>query len=69
MDFNRLMTMVMSKFMKKFMSVALTKGLDYAARRGKRAAQMTESERAQANQGRQMADRAKQIRNATRRFF
>ena len=69
MDFNRLITMAMSMFMKRFISVAVDKGIDYAARRGKPEAEMTEAERANANQGRQMADRARQIRNATRRFF
>ena len=69
MDFNRLITMAMSMFMKQFISTAVDKGIDYAARRGKPEAEMTESERAAADQGRQMADRAKEIRNATRRFF
>lgn len=69
MDFNRLITMAMSMFMKRFISTAVDKGIDYAARRGKPEAEMTEAERNQASQGRQMADRAKQIRNATRRFF
>ena len=69
MDLNRLMTMALSLFMKRFISVAVDKGIDYAARRGKADAEMTEAERAQADKGRQMADRAKQIRNATRRLF
>lgn len=69
MDFNRLITMAMTMFMKRFISTAVDKGIDYAARRGKPESEMTESERSQAAQGRQMADRAKQIRNATRRFF
>lgn len=69
MDFNRLITMAMSMFMKRFIATAVDKGIDYAARRGKPEAEMTEAERASAGQGRQMADRAKQIRNATRRFF
>ena len=67
MNFNRLITMAMSMFMKRFIVTAVDKGIDYAARRGK--PKMTEAERASAGQGRQMADRAKKIRNATRRFF
>ena len=69
MDFNRLITMALSMFMKRFISTAVDKGIDFAARRGKPDAEMTEVERSQAAQGRQMADRAKKIRNATRRFF
>lgn len=69
MDFNRLITMALSMFMKRFIATAVDKGIDYAARRGKSESEMTEAERAQAAQGRQMADRAKQVRNATRRFF
>lgn len=69
MDFNRLITMALSMFMKRFIATAVDKGIDYAARRGKSESEMTEAERSQAAQGRQMADRAKQIRNATRRFF
>ncbi len=69
MDFNRLITMAMSMFMKRFIATAVDKGIDYAAKRGKPKAEMTGSQRSQAAQGRQMADRTKQIRNATRRFF
>lgn len=69
MDFNRLINMAMSMFMKRFIATAVDKGIDYAARRGKPNAEMTKAERNQADQGRQMADRAKHIRKATRRFF
>ncbi len=69
MDLNRLINMFMSIFMKKFVNLAVNKGIEYAASRGKPEAEMTDAERAQAQAGREMADRTKQIRNATRRFF
>lgn len=69
MDYSRLINMLVSMFMKKFVNTAVERGIDYAARRGKPEAEMTESERAQAASGRTFAQRAKEIRNATRRFF
>ncbi len=69
MNLNQLINMVMSIFMKKIVNMAVNKGVDYAARRGKPEAEMTEAERAQAQSARDMADRTKQIRNATRRLF
>ena len=69
MDLNRLINMLMSMFMKKIVNVAVDKGVEYAARRGKPEAEMSDAERAQAQAGREMADRTKQVRNATRRIF
>jgi hypothetical protein len=69
MDVNRLINMFMGIFMKKIVNLAMNKGVEYAASRGKPEADMTEAERAQAQAGRDMAGRTKQIRNATRRFF
>jgi hypothetical protein len=69
MDVNRLINMFMGIFMKKIVNLAVNKGVEYAASRGKREADMTDAERAQAQAGRDMAGRTKQIRNATRRFF
>lgn len=69
MDVNRLINMFMSIFMKKIVNLAVNKGVEYAASRGKPEAEMTDAERAQAQSGRDMADRTKKIRNATRRFF
>lgn len=69
MDLNKLINLLMRLFGRKLMNIAVNKGVDYAARRGKPESEMTEAERAQAASGRQMADRFKQVRNATRRFF
>lgn len=69
MDVNRLINMFMAIFMKKIVNLAVNKGVEYAASRGKPEAEMSDAERAQAQSGRDLADRAKQIRNATRRFF
>jgi hypothetical protein len=69
MDLNKLINMLMRQFGGKLMNMVVNKGVDYAARRGKPEAEMSEAERAQAASGRQFADRAKQIRNATRRLF
>jgi hypothetical protein len=69
MDVAKLINTLIRLFGRKLMNTALNKGIDYAARRGKPAAEMTEAERAQAQSGKQFASRAKQIRNATRRLF
>ena len=69
MDMNRLINMFMRLFGRKLIDMAVNKGIDYAASRGKPKSEMTEAERAQAASGRDMASRAKQIRNVTRRFF
>lgn len=69
MDIAKLINTLMRLFGRRLMNTALNKGIDYAARRGKPDAEMTEAERAQAHSAKQFASRAKQIRNATRRFF
>lgn len=69
MDFNRLITSLLRAFGGQLVNKAVHHGIDYVARRGKPAAEMTEAERAQAQSGRQFAQRARQVRNATRRFF
>jgi hypothetical protein len=63
------MNQVISMIMRKVMGRAIDAGIDYAARRGKPAADMTAAERAQAASGKKLAQNARQIRNATRRFF
>lgn len=69
MDFAKLINTLMRMFGRKLIHAAVSKGVDYAARRGKPAAQMTPTERSTAQNARQFAQRAKQIRAATRRFF
>ncbi|QUS36884.1 hypothetical protein GR316_04565 [Falsirhodobacter algicola] len=54
--------------MRMFMMKVMTKGIDYAARRGKDPATMTAEERAQAQSARGMAKRAQKIARITRRM-
>ncbi|MFM7332883.1 MAG: hypothetical protein ACKO2N_18260 [Tabrizicola sp.] len=65
MDLNGLLTMLARRFMGK----AVNAGIDYAARRGKPEAEMTPEEREQAQKGREMAARAKEIQKVTRRLW
>ncbi|HLQ17771.1 MAG TPA: hypothetical protein VK146_02235 [Tabrizicola sp.] len=65
MDLNGLIRLLTRKFLHK----AVNAGVDYAARRGKPEAEMTPEERAQAQRGREMAQRAKEISKVTRRFW
>ena len=65
MDWNRLLTMVTQMFIR----TAVDKGIDYAARRGKSDAELTPEERKQAEQGRALGQRAKEIAKVTRRFM
>jgi hypothetical protein len=69
MDMAKMINVFMRLFGNKLIGMAVNKGVDYAARRGKPQTEMTPAELAQANSARQFAQRAKQIRNATRRFF
>jgi hypothetical protein len=69
MDINRLINMLMRLFGRKLINAAVNKGINMAAARGKPEAQMTPAQRAQAAQGRKLAQTARQIRGATRRFF
>lgn len=58
--------------LRKLIAMALPflvkKGIDYAARRGKPAAQMTVKETQQANSARQIAKRARQAARVTRKM-
>lgn len=54
---------------KMFVRSAVDAGVDYAARRGKPEAEMTPEEREQAKNGRELAQRAKEISKVTRRLW
>lgn len=69
MDINKLITTIMRLFGRKLMNTAINKGIDFAARRGKTDAQMTDADRAQAQSGRDMAKRAQKMARASRRLF
>lgn len=62
----------MNGLFKKLIALALPflvkKGVDYAARRGKPAAQMTAKEKQQAKTGRDIAKRARQAARITRKM-
>lgn len=65
MDLNGLFRTLTRMFLNK----AMNAGIDYAARRGKPEAEMTPEERAQAQKGRELAQRAKEIQKVTRRLW
>jgi hypothetical protein len=69
MDITRLINTLMRLFGRKLIGIAVDKGIGLAAGRGKPESEMTQAQRAQAAQGRQLAKTARQIRSATRRFF
>lgn len=69
MDWTRLLNGLLNQFLRRFMNTAINKGIDHFAGGGKPAKEMTPEEREQARQGREMAQRVKQVRKATRRLF
>jgi hypothetical protein len=54
---------------KLFIRHAVDAGVDYAARRGKPESEMTPEEKAQAQRGRDLAARAKEVQKVTRRLW
>lgn len=69
MDWTKLLNGVLNQFLRRFMNTAINKGIDHFAGGGKTPKEMTPQERAQAGQAREMAQRVKQVRKATRRLF
>lgn len=65
MDLNGLFNMLTKMFVRH----AVDAGVDYAARKGKPEAEMTQEEREQANRARELAGRAKEIQKVTRRLW
>ncbi len=65
MDLNGLFNMLAKMFIRQ----AVDSGIDYAARRGKPESEMTPEEKEQAQKGRDLAARAKQVQNVTRRLW
>ena len=64
MDFNRLINMVINTVLRRFINT----GINFAAKRGKSNADMTQNDHAQANAGREMAKRARKAARVTRRL-
>jgi hypothetical protein len=54
---------------KLFIRHAVDAGVDYAARRGKPESELTPEEKAQAQRGRELAARAKEVQKVTRRLW
>jgi hypothetical protein len=69
MDWTRLLNGVLNQFLRRFMNTAINRGIDHFAGGGKDPKDMTPAEREQAKAGRDLAQRAKQVRKATRRLF
>jgi hypothetical protein len=65
MDLNGLFRMLTRMFLQK----GINASIDYAARRGKPEAEMTPEEKAQAQRGRDLAARAKEVQKVTRRLW
>ena len=63
-----LTAMIINTFVRKAVNTGITKGIDYAARRGKAPAQMTDADRDQARSARDLAKRAGKAARITRRL-
>lgn len=68
MDFSRIIQMILNRLLRRAVNTAVDHGIDYAARRGKPADQMTAADHAQAQEARVMAKRARQAAKLTRRL-
>ncbi len=69
MDLNRIINMIVNTFVRRAVNGAINTGIDYAARRGKAPEDMTPEERAQAQDAKKTAQRARKMQRATRRLF
>lgn len=67
MNTNQIIRMLMRIF-RPFINRGINAGIDYAARRGKPAEEMTPEERKQAAQGKEMTRRARQMARMGRRM-
>lgn len=66
---DRIINMILNRFIGQIINRAISGGISFAARRGKDPAQMTEAERAQAKAGQDLAQKARKISRASRRLF
>lgn len=73
MNVNQIVNMVIRRLTHVFVNKGVDAGIDLAARRGRSRDEMTDDERAQAarqaQQGKSLARRARQIRRIMRRLF
>jgi hypothetical protein len=68
MDLSRIIQMVVNILLRRFMGRAINSGIDYAARRGRDASELTQAEREQAKSAKDLAQRARKLSRLTRRF-
>jgi hypothetical protein len=69
MDLNRILNQIINQLIRRFVNVAVDKGIDHVSRRGKAPQDMTEEDRAEAQAGKDMARRAREVQKVTRRLF
>lgn len=68
MNLNQILNMVLRILLRRGVNWGVNKGIDLAARKGKAPAQMTEAERREAQNARDLAKRARKAARLTRRF-
>ena len=65
---DRILQMILNAVLRQFINRGVKTGIDYAARRGKPASQMTHEERAQSQDARALAKHARQAANLARKL-
>ncbi|GLS87756.1 hypothetical protein GCM10010873_27300 [Cypionkella aquatica] len=65
---DRIIQMILNRFLGRLVNIGVNKGIDYAAGRGKSPDQMTPAEREQARAGKDMSKRARQAAKLMRRI-
>ena len=65
---DRILQMILNAVLRQFINRGVKTGIDYAARRGKPASQMTPEERAQSEDARALAKHARQAANLARKL-
>lgn len=68
MNANRLINMVIRQITRRLVNLGINKGIDLASKRGRKDADLTEADRDQARDAKEMAKRARQAQRATKRI-
>lgn len=66
---DRFLQQLLNRFLGRLMNTAISKGVDYAARRGKAPGEMTAADHQQTKAARDMARKAQKAQRAARRLF
>lgn len=66
---DRMIQMLLNRFLGQIINRAINTGISFAARRGKGPAELTDEERRQARSGQDLAQKARKISRASRRLF